>query len=599
MTLRTHLPRHRLVASSRLLLPCGFTAVALSTASAQVPSPPAPASVRIPRFLPEDQPVGLRAGEATALFWQNARLTATPTSTSATPQQIQKSIRALLTSDPTMSQAYSWRQVLRGIGTQKWSLTESSAGNVQLQLGQHTLPVMQLTGVRGNRAAAGLSSNAFGIYSTKPLNLLNSRLRSADALIGETVSYDETEMNWVTFQPLKTKQGTIDLVYLQGQNDLSPTSTTKLDSQFRRGSMMGAKVAYALPARWKLDGEWMNGKMEDQEPDDALIFALAGPMKHPWGETGVRFSYRDIGTDFSSFAGTPTDAGQTTKQLSLNQPFKKGDFSGSLGLNMSQIEANDEQATTVAVANDTNLQATSNLRWQATPEIAVTASHAAGSRMTAPTIVDPLLPATLVERENRDSRVGLEWKLSKQFSLSASGGLTQYDEETASNRLLRRLSNRDNYYAVALKNQSTTTQWNLKYERRIAQDLEGDTGSTGDTISLGAQKKLTSWLKFGGSYRLTQTEYLTTGLDVPQSDITANTTLSLQELGSLELRYTQVLNSSTDGVRLTGQTRANTVGVRYVLGQQNGRGFGLSVDYSRSELNGPADQQWKLGLTYR
>jgi hypothetical protein len=573
--------------------------MAVSTASAQVPSPPTTAAVRLPRFFPEDQPGGLRPSETATLFWQNARLTAAPTATSATPQQIQQSIRALLTSDPSMSQAYAWRQVLRGIGTQKWSLTESSAGNVQLQLGQHTLPVMQLTGVRGNRAAAGLSSNAFGVYSTKPLNLLNSRLRSADALIGEKVSYDETEMNWVTFQPLKTKQGTIDLVYIQGQNDLSPTTVTKLDSQFRRGSMMGAKIAYALPARWKLDGEWMNGKMEDKEPDDAMIFALAGPVQHPWGETGVRFSYREIGADFSSFAGTPSDAGQTTKQLSLNQPFKKGDFSGSLGLNMSQITANDEAPDTIATDSDTNLQATSNLKWQATPELAVTASHAAGTRVTAPTIVDPVLPASLVERENRDSRVGLEWKLNKQFSISAASGLTQYDEETTNNRLARRLSNRDNYYSIALKNQSKSTQWNFKYERRVALDLEGDTGTTGDIFSFGAQKKLTSWLKFGGTYRLNQTEYLTTGLDVPQSDITANTTLSLQELGSLELRYTQALASSTDGVRLTGQTRANSVGVRYVLGQQNGKGLGLSIDYSRNTLNGPNDDHWKLGLTYR
>ena len=204
-----------------------------------------------------------------------------------------------------------------------------------------------------------------------------------------------------------------------------------------------------------------------------------------------------------------------------------------------------------------------------------------------------------MERENRDSRMGMECKLSQKFSITAAGGLNQYDEETASNRLLRRLSNQDNYYSIALKNQSKTTQWNFKYERRFALDLEGDTGSTGNTFSFGAQKKLTSWLKFGGTYRLNQTEYMTTGLDVPQSDITANTTLLLQDLGSLELRYTQALRSSTDGVRLTGQTCANSVGVRYVLGQQSGKGFGLSIDYSRSALDGPSDQQWKLGLTYR
>lgn len=571
--------------------------MALATGPAKA-SDTAAASVRLPRFLPDAQPAGLRAGEAPALFWQNARLTA-PTSNVATVQQVQQNMRTLLNTDPTLNQFYSWRQILRGKGTQKWSLTESSAGNLQLQVGQHTLPVMQLTGVKGSRAAMGLGGNAFGVYSTKPLNLLNNSLRSADLLIGDKVSYDETELNWLTFQPLKTKQGTIDLVYLSGQNDLSPTSTTKVDSQFRRGSMAGAKVAYLLPARWKLDGEWMNGKMEGQNPDDALILAIAGPMKHPWGETGVRLSYRDVGANFSSFAGTPSDAGQTTKQVALSQPFKKGDFSGSLGVNWSEITANDDEATKLATSSDTNIQATSNLRWQATPTVAVTASHAAGTRVTEPTIIDPLLPASLVERESRDSKVGMEWKLSKQFSLTAAGGLTQYDEETADNRLLRRLSNRDNYYSIGLKNQSKSIQWNFQYERRIALDLEGDTGTTGNTFSFGAQKKLTSWLKFGGTYRLNQTEYLTTGLDVPQSDITANTTLILQDLGSLELRYTQALRSSTDGVRLTGQTCANSIGVRYVLGQQSGKGFGLSIDYSRSALDGPSDQQWKLGLTYR
>jgi hypothetical protein len=601
-------PFHRRRQAIHFLSGAAFLGAALaSTARAET----APATVRLPRLNADFQNQITTRENANSVLWQNARLTPSARETTATPRQIQQNVHAIIIADPMLSQAYGWRQLLRGEGQQAWKLTESTTGEMRLQIGRQSLPVMQLSGISGARAAAGLSGNSFGFYSTKPLRAINQSLQSADELLGEKVSYDATDLSWVTLRPWSTPGATLDIVYLQGQNDLNPNSVLKTESQLRRGAMAGAKLAFALPARWKLNGEWMNARMEniasgndpgsDQSADEnqALVIALAGPVQHPWGETGVRLSYRAVGENFSSFAGAPTDAGIVTKTLALVQPFKTGDLSGSFGINWSERAAIAEAGSTPTAPTDTALLATSSLKWQATSDFALTAAHDAGNRFTTQAPLEELLPAQTIERENSSSRVGVDWKLTKRFSLSATGGLTRYDEETAGERLLRKLSNRDEHYSFALRNKTAGAQWNIGYERRIALDLEGDAGALADTLSFGAQTKVTSWLKFGGAYRLAQTENLSSGLVSPRSDLSANTTLSLQELGELQLRYTQALSTPADGVRLGAPVGARGYGVRYVLGSSN-EGLGLSLDYARQETGGPAAQeQWRIGLTYR
>lgn len=563
---------------------------------------PAPASVRLPRFSPEyETQADAKPEDASRLLWRSARLSPADTPTpNATPQQIRSNVRAILIADPLLGQAYSWRQMMRGNSQQRWSLIEDPKGQLRLELGAHSLPVMQLAGVRGSRAAAGLAGQRFGFYSMKPMRAINETLQVADELLGEAVSHDQTEINWVNLRPLQNSRGTLDLVYLHGQNDLAPKSKVKTDSQLRDGSMAGAKLAYALPARWKLEGEWMQGNIEkDDEWDDAIILALAGPVKHPWGETGVRLAYRDIGARFSTFAGTPSDAGLTTKNVTVQQPFKKGDISGAVAVHWSERSSNDE--STSDLPEDTNLKVESSMRWQAASNMALTGSHSIGHAVTQrDLLLEELRSEQITERQSSSSRFGMEWRLSKQLSVTASGGITQYDEETAQGRLLRRLSNRDNHYSVALNNQTPDFRWSLKVERRVALDLEGDSGITSDTIALSAQKKLASWLQFGGTYRLSETENSLSGSSFPESDLTANTTFLMQELGSLELRYMQSLGSQPDGVRLGGGEPARGYGVRYVVGAASrGKGFGFSLDYARRETSGPAYEQWRLGLTYR
>lgn len=577
----------------RFFLLYGLAILFLSSASA---------SVRLPRFSPEhEKQIDAKPEDASRLLWQSARLSTPSTSApTATPQQIRNNMRAILIADPMLGQAYSWRQMLRGNSQQKWNLIENSEGELRLELGAHSLPVMQLSGIRGSRAAAGLAGQRFGFYSMKPLRAINESLQVADELLGEAVSHDQTEMNWLNFRPLQNARGTLDLIYLHGQNDLAPKTKIKAESQLRDGSMAGAKLAYALPARWKVEGEWMQGNIEkDDEWDDAIVLALAGPIKHPWGETGVRFAYRDIGADFSTFAGTPSDAGLTTKNLTVQQPFKRGDISGSLAVHWSERASNDE--STSDAPTDTNLKVDSAVRWQAASNMALTSSHSIGHAVTQrDLLVDNLLSEQITERQNSSSRFGMEWRLSKQFSLTATGGITQYDEETAHNRLLRRLSNRDNHYAVALKNQAANSRWSLKLERRVALDLEGESGITADTIAFSAQKKLAPWLQLGGTYRLAEKENSLSGNSFPEADLTANTTFFMQDLGSLELRYMQAVGSQPDGVRLNGGEQARGYGVRYVMGAaSSGKGFGLSIDYARRETTGPAQEQWRLGLTYR
>lgn len=578
----------------RFFLLCGLATLLLT---------PVSASVRLPRFSPEyEQQTDLKREDASLLLWSNARLSPSQTSQkNATPQEIRQNMRAILIADPQLGQAYAWRQMLRGSGKQRWSLTEDSTGELYLELGAHTLPVTQLSGVNGSRAAVGVSGQRFGFYSMKPLRIANQALQSTDELIGDSVSHDQTELNWINFRPLNSSRGTLDVIFLHGQNDLAPTpESSSTPSRFRRGTMAGAKLKHSLTAGWKIEGEWMNEKIEENNDwDDAIILTLAGPLKHPWGETGVRFAYRDIGAGFSTFAGTPADAGLTTKNLTVQQPFKKGDLSGALSVHWSERESNDE--STSDAPRDNNLKVESSVRWQAASNVALTGSHSVGHAVTEQElIVDNLLSEQVTERQNSSSRFGMEWRLSKQFSITASGGITQYDEESAQGRLARRLSNRDNHYSVALNNQTPDFKWSLKLERRVALDLEGDSGITADTVALSAQKKIASWLQMGGTYRLSETENSLSGNSFPEADLTANTTFLMQELGALELRYMQAVGSQSDGVRLNGGEQARGYGVRYVVGAASkGKGFGFSIDYARRETSGPAQEQWRLGLTYR
>lgn len=523
---------------------------------------------------------------------------------------MRQNIRAFIVADPALGQLYSLRQLVKGASQRQWSISDSSLGEIRLAIGGQALPVFQLTGISGTQAAVGLTSGSFGMYSTRPLSALNSQLKVADGMLGEAAVTDGPQLDWISAQPFSSKNGTIDLVYLQGQNDLNPLSETKVPGQFMRGSMAGAKIAYLLPMRWKMNGEWMTSQVKRQgdsndndselpAANNAYMLTLAGPIAHPFGETNVRFYHRQVGANFQAFNGAVPDAGVASTQLSLTQPFALGPVTGTTQLDWAKV-AQDADPNSVA-ADNTNIVAATSLRWQATPAVAVTAAHKIGTDVTEENPDISAVATTLLkEQETSKSELGLEWKVTPKVSLSLTGAQMSFDEISArDDRFANRLSNRGSQYTLGLKGQSSIASWGLQLERRAALDLMGETSVSSNALSINAQRRLTSWLKMSGTYRFSQCEDTLNATTTNASGLTAAASLSLKEMGNLELSYSQANEALRNGVRLSS-TPSSGYSARYIYGPKAGEsGLGLSVDYYKQGAAQLNDSQWRVGVTYR
>jgi hypothetical protein len=331
--------------------------------------------------------------------------------------------------------------------------------------------------------------------------------------------------------------------------------------------------------RWKMNGEWLTSHMEERAADSAWQLALAGPIAHPWGATGIKISYRDVGENFVSFGGAPSDAGSATKSVALQQPLGQGTWSGALGLNWSQ------KASEVAgAATDSDLAATASARWQVSPDVAL--SGALGTQSSTQDVA-----AVLNTQQSTNGRAAVEWKVLDSVQLSLGYDATRQSTPASDNDSKR--------VALGVQQRFEGTTWNLQLAR-ATRDTSGRETAIADSLALGAEHRLTSWLKLGGSYRIARNDAACSD-QTPNSDWTARATMSLQELGSLELRYSQALGAQDGGVRFGDENVTRGYGVHYVLGAANGQGLGLALDFSQRDLVGYDDptRRWRIGVTYR
>jgi hypothetical protein len=545
----------------------------------------AESSVRLPLNISGNREYSTRGEE---LLWRNAPIISISEGRKLTPQETQKNMRALVASDPYLGELYSWRQMMRGVGQREWKFGNSEKGGVRLGVGAQKLPTLQLAGITGTRAAVAISNDRFGFGTTRPMQALNAAFAPADAKLGEAVSYDQSSFDWATVRPLSSKRGEINLVYLRGQNDLNPNSRIKNPARMIRGTMMGATMNYALPASRRLSGEWLSSNMESRGGDTAWLVALNGPLKHPLGTANVQASYRNIGANYTSFIGTPSDAGAVTKQLAVQQPFGQGKLTGALGVLWTEREFGEGNPSGVARL-DSAMQATASTRFQVTPKIALTASHITNSKSLEPET------GVLLGQQLSDSQAGVEWKIGGGVAVVMGVGMSR--QSTLNDASIVSISGKDRV-SLALKQTSPSTTWNLQLSRDALLNPAGMPLNSAESLTLGAERKLTSWLKLGGTYRVCQDAATLSGV-APATDMTAHAALSLNEAGSLELRYRQA--QTVDGVRLASGNMGNRgYGVRYQWGAKEGQeGFGLLVDYATNLTPTAPQTQWKLGITYR
>jgi len=408
-------------------------------------------------------------------------------------------------------------------------------------------------------------------------------------------SLNQSQMTWLQFQPLHSKDANLQLVWASGEKDLKPTTA---DLQSLRGNLWGVQGNYALFTNWNIDGQWVKSNVGNSNGATAWQAKLSGPIHHPLGTAKISAVYTDVDPNFESFAGSSLENGRITKTLALSQPLGKGDLTANLGLSWNQIERNGQQNLSLP-RTDSTFKSIFNLRWQVSPTVALTAKHS----LTKDT--DELYPGSVISLQDhsiQDTQAGVEVKVSPSLLLNFGAGMnTDLIQQQQNSTFASTYDNNSNYLTVGVRNKIANGTLGVDLQRNFAQDAILQNENSNTIVSLNAQQKLAKWLNIGGKVRLSNDcppQPTSTILSAP-ADLTANAQISLDSLGAVQLSYSQwnlqnALDSNDDN------DTANAYQISYLLGARNGQaGLGLSVAYSYSAAANPQNALWKVGLTYR
>lgn len=541
--------------------------------------------------------------ETNHVLWQNVPLSSPlKINDEMSKSQMQQSLKSTIAADPMLGELYSFRQTLRGTGSvavRKWALAGEGKNAINLELGAHALPGLSLAGLSGSQSSVGIGGQSFGFYTTAPVSALNRSLASYDAMLGDknTASLDQTKMTWLQFQPLHSKTANLQLIYAMGQKDLQPTSK---EFQSLSGNLWGVQGNYKLPIlnNWNFDGQWVKSNVADSNGATAWQAKLSGPIHHPLGTAQLSAVYTDVDPGFESFAGSSLEDGRSTKTLALNQPLGKGDLTANLGLSLNEIDRDGIKNLSLP-RHESTFKSILSVRWKLTPSVALTGRHS----LTKDT--DELYPGSAISMQNhnlQDTQAGIEVKVSPSLLLNVGAGMNsnQIQQQQAAT-LDSTYDNNSNYLTVGVKNKMANGTIGVDLQRDFAQDVIAQDENSRMIVSLNAQQKLANWLKVGGNVRLAND-----GLPQPTStilnkpaDLTANAQISLDNLGAVQLSYSQWnLQNALDAS--DGDDSASAYQISYLLGARNGQsGLGLSVAYSYSAAKIPQNTLWKVGLTYR
>lgn len=541
--------------------------------------------------------------ETNQLLWQNAPLrSASKINEEVSKSQLRQSLKSTLAADPLLGELYSFRQTLRGTGkmaVRKWTLAGDGKNAINLELGAHSLPAMSLAGLSGKQSSVGIGGQHFGFYTSAPVQALNRSLASYDAMLGDKniASFDETKMTWLQIQPLHSKKANLQFVWASGEKDLKPTSKA---FESLRGSLWGVQGNYALPmfTKWNFSGQWVKSNVGDSDGATAWQAKLSGPIHHPLGTAKLSAVYTNIEPNFESFAGNKLEDGRITKTVAINQPLGKGDLTADLGLSWNQVERIGERRANLP-QKDTSLKSILKVRWQMTPDVALTARHS----LTKDT--DELYPGSAISMQDhrvQDIQAGVEVKVSPSLLLNFGAGMkSDQIQQQQDFSLASTYDNNSNYLTVGVKNKMGSGTIGVDLQRDFAQDALAQNEKSNLIVSLNAQQKLANWLSVGGKVRLADgmTPQPTSAILRKPADLTANAQISLNSLGAVQLSYSQwdLQNALDSG---ENDNIASAYQISYLLGARNGQsGLGLSVAYSYSAAKNPDNALWKVGLTYR
>ncbi|MDF2441496.1 MAG: hypothetical protein JWN98_2480, partial [Abditibacteriota bacterium] len=427
---------------------------------------------------------------------------------------------------------------------------------------------------------------------------------------------DRSEISWLAARPLEGKTGNINLLFARGRRDVTPGQA--FSKRLVGGNWWGGNGELALTEKWKLRGEWMSGKTEDQEDSaSAWKLSLDGPVRHPWGEARFSALYRGTDPGWSSYADPRPAVGGEHTEVSVQQDVKIGDISGTtrIGFTGSEIPvaaanvAADAPKTTVDPMRNEMLEGTAQLRWELSPSVTLTTAHAhrATSHEKGGAGEDS---ATQNMMEHNSSEVGVELKISPTMVVSVGAGQTRVGSDLLkvdADEPIPIFLHDEDRTAIALRRRTRGGAWSLQWNHKTANETvqrSGDRDTSG--LQIEAERQLLPWLKVKGGLNFSDDDNFIQRIGNEGARRRIEAELSHGRLGRLGLSYNdwQQHQSSLGAVPLPTQPLAlgdSSYSVRYNIGDATG--LGLAVEYhrlGRAPEGGPAPQDnWRIGITYR
>lgn len=589
-----------------------------------------PLAARADLALPQTVTPPPPTGRATPL-WKNVD----PAPPQAQAPDQHTMMLTLVGATPMLVRLRDWRDTARGQGAvpqRTYKLAAVGGNPLQLQIGTGGIPASDLAGWNSGAASVDVKLGRVAVGSTAPMSALNYALRGYDATMAgaPTVpdTIDQSQMTWLTGQPLAGRSGQLNLVLAQGQRDLTPGQ--KFNKQFAGGTVWGANGNVALTSAWKLRGEWLDSQLNTQEQSAAAWkVGVDGPLRHPWGVAKVSAAYHSAEAGFAPFAsaaatpGAAPTADTQAGQVGVQQDVALGKLQGTTAVAVSQ---NGQQAVPGALAvlgpptpdatplvvgtrSDT-INGVADLKLKLSPSAALLGKHEATSTSDH-TFIGPPAPLSnavtagldkLTQRQASD--VGVELKLTHSIALAVTTGQAHTQSQlwpSATAPTPLSLLDED-HTTLRLQRQTTGGSVGIALTQRIGADSVNNASNTrGQDTQLQAERQLFSWLRLKGSLGFTNENDLAQRLVTDRIQRSAEAQLSLPMLGRFNMSYSDAASSQGAEQATTPGAGSRAYGISYNLGDSAGKGgLGLAVEYSRRQDNAAAAlSKWRVGVTYR
>ena len=517
---------------------------------------------------------------------------------------------ALAQKIPVLAFARDWRDTLRGTGAQSkrsFKLLDGAADNdLVLLVGAQQLPSFSLANLHGGTTPGlGLTWGklAFGTSSTR--RAFDRVASSYDRLTEGTKdngSTDLSTMTWMTLRPLESKSGTIDVLFMRANRDMTPWKTD--DKEMIEGTSFGARTDLKLSRDWSLRGEWMNNQIEDGDATTAWKIDSNGSLDNPLGKMTFAFYMDSRDPNYAAIGDMRESEGYANNRVLVVQNLNWGDVGGSVRFaadsheNLSpDLRIGDEQ-------KNENQETSADFKWKLSPRISAVAKYSSrDSEQDLKSLLED--ENALGETSRVSTEAGFELKLNSSMSLTATASQIFTDRDftsaatDAERHAIARL--REKRLALGLSRRTKIGSWSV----RVAQhDLKDSIGSLADSsaqsLQLQAERQLLPNLRLRGTWNLNTDDDFARSLSNERANQSLEAQWKVSSRSDLVLNYS---NWDAEYARRDDFTRqgGDEMGVRFNYGgSRSGNGLGLSLEYSKRDTPNPDDnERYRIGLTFK